>query len=254
MKTALCLMVGAFLVAACGGSSTEDGSGGSAGSGASAGASGSGGSGASSGSGGGGVAGSAGVGATAGAAGTAGAGGTAGVGGTGPECTKNEDCKLFDDCCTCAAFGPGEPPPTPCPAACIQSKCSELGFKGKAASCVAGRCIVGFDCDASKVLCKSLLNCPPGQAPTVEGTCWGTCVPASDCLSVKDCATCAAGSQPCVNYDAQTGPTHHCVDAPAGCGDDSTCACLGPSVCLPPFATCSDLSGVKGVNCSCPNC
>jgi hypothetical protein len=45
----------------------------------------------------------------------------------------------------------------------------------------------GVSCDPSKVLCKIAEPlCPAGQVPSVDGSCYGPCVPVGDC-------TCGAG-------------------------------------------------------------
>lgn len=268
MRGTTALLALGLCVVGCGGESENDGAGGTGG--ATGGTSGSGGStGGSGGSAGAGGAtgGSAGVGGGSGGAGgsggsggsTGGSGGSGGgSGGTGPaqpECKVDGDCKIFSDCCSCLGVPTSENPPS-CPAMCIQDKCGELGAP-KTAACIAGRCVMGFNCDSSKVTCKMATpNCDPGKVPLVkeDGTCWqGSCVPANECKSVKACSDCT-GALFCVSYVTQQGPQNHCADVPKVCGTDFTCACAGPSVCTPPYGTCNDFSGQKGVSCSCPNC
>ncbi|GMV12505.1 MAG: hypothetical protein AMXMBFR56_07290 [Polyangiaceae bacterium] len=273
MTKTVAVVAAALWLAGCGGESSTDGGGatgggGSGGAGASGGSSGSGGvvggSGGALGGSGGATGGSGGSGGAAGGGGgsgvaTGGSGGsTGGTGGGGPakpECTSDSECKVFTDCCSCIGVPTSENPPS-CPALCVQDKCGELGAP-KAAACIAGRCVMGFPCDDSKVTCKMATpNCDPGQVPqvTADGTCWtGQCVPADECKTVKDCTDCT-GALFCASYVTQLGPQNHCVDVPASCGSDFTCACSGPSVCVAPYATCSDFSGLKGVSCSCPNC
>ena len=188
--------------------------------------------------------------------GSGGATGGSGGGGPGqPECKADSDCKIFADCCNCIGV-PTTENPAGCPAVCAQDKCGELGAPTKA-SCVAGRCVTGFSCDSSKVTCKAATpNCDPGQVPliTSDGTCWqGSCVPADECKTVTKCSDCT-GALFCASVVTQLGVQNHCADVPKVCGSDASCACAGPSVCTPPYATCSDFSGQKGVSCSCPNC
>lgn len=271
MRGTTALLAFSLLVVGCGGESENDASGGSGG--ATGGSSGAGGS--TGGAGGGGgtagtggsTGGTAGVGGGSGGSGgstggtgaTGGSGGsTGGTGGAGPaqpECKVDGDCKMFADCCSCMGI-PTSENPVPCPAMCLQDKCGELGGP-KTAACIAGRCVAGFNCDSSKVTCKMATpNCDPGKVPLVkeDGTCWqGSCVPANECKAVKSCAECT-GSLFCVSYVTQLGPQNHCADVPKACGSDFTCACTGPSVCTPPYGTCQDFSGQKGVSCSCPNC
>jgi hypothetical protein len=202
---------------------------------------------------------------TAGSAGASGSGGAGGAGGTGgiggaaggspqPECTTAADCKLQNDCCTCQALAPGEFYPSCPPIACLVDKCEALQLPKDAVACVAGRCVAGFECDSSKVTCKLLPPvCEPGFVPGVKDTCYtGTCVPVTECVSVKSCAEC--GKFACAAYATRTGPQAHCVTVPPACGDSATCACFGPTVCTKPFSGCGDLSGLRGVTCTCPTC
>lgn len=238
------LLSATLLLLGCGGESASDATGGSGG------ASG----------GGGGVGGSSGTGgsgaATGGSAGTGGlGGGSGGAGPASPECASDDDCKRFADCCSCLGM-PVSEDPVPCPALCVQDKCAQLGAPAKA-SCVAGRCVAGFSCDPAGVFCNSLPpSCKAGEVPLVDaaGTCWeGSCVPAGECKTVKACADCT-GDLVCASWQTQVGIQNHCVDVPSVCSGDFSCGCLGPSVCTPPYATCADFSGQRGVSCSCPNC
>ncbi len=199
-------------------------------------------------------------GATGGAAGSGGAtGGAAGSGGTGgavgsPECKQDNDCKVFNDCCTCEGI-PKTENPASCPAICLQNSCEALGVPPTTVSCVAGRCVKGFDCDTSKVTCKAAAPvCPAGQVAQVKGNCYTfSCVAASECAFVPGCGDCAP-TDVCSLYVTQSGPRPHCISIPKACGGDFSCACLGPSTCISPFNSCSNLSGQKGVSCGCPAC
>jgi hypothetical protein len=289
MRTTLFLILSSALVFGCGGSSENGGSGGKSGgggtdagvggSGGTGGASGgtggaSGGTGGASGGTGGASGGSAGAsggsagasggsaGASGGSAGAAGSGGTAGqsTGGSAgaspadPECKNDADCQIVNDCCNCIAIPKSEQPPSCGISTCLVASCTPLGNPSKA-HCIAGRCSMGFDCDDSTVSCASPSPvCNPGSVPLISGNCYqGSCVPADECDHVASCSDCT-GNLVCANYATQLGPEPHCVTIPSTCGSDFTCACMGPSVCLSPFSTCSDLSGLKGVGCSCPNC
>jgi hypothetical protein len=133
-------------------------------------------------------------------------------------------------------------------------QCEALQLPKDAVACIAGRCVAGFECDSSKVTCKLLPPvCEPGFVPGVKETCYtGTCVPVTECVSVKSCSDC--GKFACANHATRTGPQAHCVTIPAACGDTATCACFGPTVCTKPYSSCSDFSGVRGVSCTCPTC
>lgn len=236
--------------AGAGGNAGSSGAGGIGGTGATGGASG--GTGGASGGTGGASGGTGGAsGGTGGASG--GTGGTGGVVGA-PECKTANDCKVFNDCCSCEGVPKAENP-TVCPALCKQNKCESLGVSPTTVECVAGRCVKGYDCDTSKVTCKAAEPaCPSGQVPEVKGNCYTfNCVPANECMFVPSCAKCG-GNDVCANYVTQLGPRPHCVSIPTECNGNFTCACMGPSVCLSPFDSCSDLSGPKGVACTCPAC
>jgi hypothetical protein len=255
------------------GCSDDDGSGGSGGSGGVGGSAGSSaGSGGTSGStaGSAGSGGSAGVatggsaGSTGGSAGSAGSGGESGstggsagsAGGSAtPLCQTAADCTFHSDCCTCQALGPGEPTPPACPVTCVTDKCTSLGVNPSEIACAAGQCVLQVDCDASKVTCKvAQPACQAGEVPSVNGTCWGPCIAATECSVVTNCSDCDAASEACVRYVTQLGPEHHCVPLPPECGTAASCACMGAAVCIDPFSTCNDESGASTLACSCPVC
>ncbi|MBK7584211.1 MAG: hypothetical protein IPI67_28920 [Myxococcales bacterium] len=132
-----------------------------------------------------------------------------------------------------------------------------MGLKGGQATCAAGKCVVGFDCDADKVFCNALPPlCEGGMTPSVNGGCWGPCVPVSECASIPTCADCTAPGTVCVTVDMQSGDSaaSHCVEVPKGCEGSPTCACMGSSVCPAPFSACFDQKQPSGLLCSCPNC
>ncbi len=189
-----------------------------------------------------------------GAAGAAGGTG-GGVGGTlGGQCTEATQCKLFSDCCTCAAIGVGDPDPPSCFAECVQDACSALGVTAANVGCAAGSCNAGIDCSGNAACDIMQPICDPGMVASISKTCYGPCVPVTQCASVPSCAVCNGPLDTCVTIDAQSGPSEHCVGIPKGCEGTPTCECMGGSVCISPFDACSDLSGVDGMGCSCPAC
>ncbi len=195
------------VVAGSGGTSGSGGTAGSGGIPGSGGASGdSGTSGGTSGSGG--VAGSGG---TSGSAGTAGSGGTAGTGGMGGsggisqnggaagagggaagaagappigegfECAEPEDCALDRAACGCVA-SPVAIATTELPLECEHDECSDLGVSEADVTCLRGRCSLGIDCDFTDVICEAMPpDCAEGMTPSIEGDCWGPCVPLETC-------------------------------------------------------------------------
>jgi hypothetical protein len=289
LKTALTVFVFVIVSAGCGGSSVKEqasggsaganGTGGSAGSAGTAGAGASAGTGASAGNGGAsgmsgasgsggasgndggsgasgasGSSGSAGAGATGGASGANGTGGAAGTGGSpGGQCQDVGQCRLYSDCCFCLALGPNQPDPMSCAADCEQDRCAALGVTSASMRCAGGRCAAGFNC-AGNVTCRLAPPvCEPGQVPSIVGNCWGSCVPAAQCASVRDCTVCMVPGQTCSTLQTLAGPQNVCVPIPERCRDNPTCACMGEAVC-PSFTTCVDRSGIPGVVCSCPAC
>jgi hypothetical protein len=190
-----------------------------------------------------------------GGSGTGGAQGTGGAaGGASPECKTDGDCRIFSDCCTCEGLAAGERDPPTCDLVCIQDRCAQLGLTIKAAACVAGRCVAGFQCDG-KVTCRAAEPvCPVGNVAVVLQNCWGGCVPTTECASVVDCARCAPSGHACATTVTQLGVQPHCVTVPQSCGGNTSCSCLGPSVCLAPYSSCANQADAKGVSCSCPNC
>lgn len=178
---------------------------------------------------------------------------SSGQGGQGvgsPECTADTDCKLVDDCCRCEAIKKSDTAPV-CNQQCVQSKCSELALpQGTMPSCVAGRCVAGFECNWNQVACATPSPiCPAGQTGSVSGLCYGPCVPTAECASVGSCGQCDGGLA-CVTDQAQL-QSVHCVNLPSQC-TGADCACLGPSVCVGAFSLCT--ATVIGLTCECPTC
>ncbi|MEO5768270.1 MAG: hypothetical protein ABIS92_07945 [Polyangia bacterium] len=201
-------------------------------------------------------------GASTGGAGTGGMPGSGGAMGTGgavvgkPECVTAVDCRLENDCCACRAV-PAGTPPSACLLFCLQTKCAQQELPPGRIDCVAGRCVAGFACDTSAVVCGQVAPpCPVGSVPTVSanGNCFsGNCAAATQCLSVDSCASCGDGNQACVTERPRDGVTsRHCVTIPTVCQGTATCGCFGPSTCVSPNTSCTNLSGVKGVSCSHP--
>jgi hypothetical protein len=128
-----------------------------------------------------------------------------------------------------------------------------LGEATTMASCSAGRCTM-FDCETKDVTCKKATPiCPAGQVPLVEESCWGGCVPATQCNAVDDCSKCDANAEVCITETFKGGPKVHCVPRPSECSGKATCECLGKSVCVGKFDTCSeDANG--GIQCGCTTC
>jgi hypothetical protein len=172
--------------------------------------------------------------------------------GSGGVCKVDTDCKLSDTCCGCVALGPNDKAPV-CNLQCIQSACSAQQIHG--VRCSQGKCVPAPDCDRRNVTCKSLPEpCPPGQVPSVKGTCWGGCVVASSCLTVADCKPCESEAYLCARQETLPGAVFRCIDAPASCGLNPGCECASSVACIPPYNTCSASMSGKQLNCSCPNC
>lgn len=128
---------------------------------------------------------------------------------TGAGCQTDNDCLLISDCCSCQAIPRGEKAPSCDPKrSCVMSVCAQ--YQGvDQARCSAGRCVLGFECDPTKVLCKRLPPvCPPGQVPRVLSGCYGECVDARQCLTVPSCAVCGPADT-CVGAVAAL-PGLHC--------------------------------------------
>jgi len=192
-----------------------------------------------------------------GAGGTsAGRGGSGGI--PGPECTTASDCKLVDDCCTCAAIPVGATAPACGGVLCKQNQCPARQLGTGTVDCVAGRCVAGFACDATQVICKVAAPvCPAGEVPVINdaGNCYvGTCAPATECKTVSGCGSCTGANDACVSYETQLGIQHHCVAIPPECGGGASCSCFGAATCLSPYRSCREYSGPRGVYCSCPTC
>ncbi|MCA9598712.1 MAG: hypothetical protein KC776_35620 [Myxococcales bacterium] len=236
------LVAAVVLMAGCGGSTNDGGT-------TDAGVGGTGGSGAGGSGGGQGATGGSG-GATGGSGGQGATGGQAGTGPVAGECTTDADCALGSSCCDCVAGPKGKVQLPSCQIQeCLVDECTSRQIDQ--ARCIAGQCILGYDCDGSKVFCNAIPpTCPAGQLPRVVGGCWGECVPMTQCASVPDCFSCPSGTA-CVVYDAQLS-THHCVTPAQGCAAD--CSCLGQTLCTGGFDICGEFDDGSAIHCSCPAC
>jgi hypothetical protein len=221
-------------------------SGGNAGSGNASGSGGSGGASAGNGgSGNGGVSGG-GVAGSAGALGGSDQGGTAGK--EGAECETAADCQMVSDCCTCAAEPKGSLG-LPCGLVCVTDACTAMQIERDEVTCTFGRCVIARSCDLSEVICEVVEpECASGTIPSVNGSCFGPCLPPTECSKVTSCADCL-NSNVCVRNEAQLQSTG-CVVPSAGCQAGGYCDCLGS--CMSPFNVCSE--NQMQVTCSCLNC
>lgn len=172
-------------------------------------------------------------------------GGTAGSGEVGgAECQENADCAVLDNCCTCSAVAASGSPQA-CDRICIQSACAAQGLEDTAAVCLRNRCVFELSCDRSLVTCRvAAPSCPDGTIPSVQGSCWGPCVAASDCNAVTDCDDCAA-SEACVTNSVFE-VTRHCVPVTAECAAEPSCACTNACE-----YGCND---TDGIGCFCAQC
>ena len=175
--------------------------------------------------------------------------------GGGP-CVNNQDCYLVSDCCSCLGVANGQAAPGCDLPECFGPRCEAEGFNGvEAASCSAGQCVAGFDCDIAKVGCdEPQPECDPGLSPTVIDGCWGPCLPVSQCASVSSCEQCDQSSQLCVKDSGEEYTAYHCVNLPDECKDDRSCACMGKSVCVGDFDECVDDPVENRLTCSCSLC
>jgi len=107
-------------------------------------------------------------------------------------------------------------------------------------------------CDPSPVNCKSMPpTCAKGEVPSVQGTCWGPCVPILTCATVKDCSTCTKGF--CAEYKAMA-TEYRCVLPGMTCAA-LACSCLADYFCVSPYDACATpASSPAKVSCECTTC
>ncbi len=196
-------------------------------------------------------------------------GGAAGVGGAQPTggstyintlpipggpCRTASDCKMVSTCCDCDVFTINDPSGG-CSMDCIQNKCEKLGIAASEVACVAGRCVFARSCNTQAVTCPSVPpQCPTGQVPSVDGNCYGPCLPIGNCAGVSSCDTCKSVGLACVTNEILSlnplqNPDIHCVSTPTECAQNPTCSCMAvceSSVCSEPDST--------NLYCSCPTC
>ncbi len=129
---------------------------------------------------------------------------------------------------------------------------SATGGSGGSATGGSGGTAGSVDCDPDAVLCKSMPPmCNPGEVPSVQGDCWGPCVPILSCNPVADCSTCTKGF--CAAY-AGLATEYRCVMPSIQC-QALACSCLAQYFCVAPYDACVDGSVSKpAVTCECPTC
>jgi hypothetical protein len=63
------------------------------------------------------------------------------------------------------------------------------------------------DCDPRKILCKRVPpSCPDGQVPSVEGSCYGACVPIESCACSAPAACPSSNTYTCHMSAQRCGP------------------------------------------------
>lgn len=109
----------------------------------------------------------------------------------------------------------------------------------------------GVTCNPSGVLCDAPTPfCPPGEVASVEGSCWGDCVPILSCATEPSCDNCQGGF--CAAYVSFT-TEYRCVVPSLMCSA-LACSCLAPYFCAAPFDACVDTPSGADVTCECPTC
>jgi len=92
------------------------------------------------------------------------------------------------------------------------------------ARCAFGQCVLGVQCTGT-VSCPALPpECGAGKVPTIQGDCYGPCIPATECPAVSGCLVCFAPIQMCV-YEYGAAGVEHCAATPAACGNQPNCSC-----------------------------
>ncbi|MCK9522260.1 MAG: hypothetical protein M0R76_04340 [Proteobacteria bacterium] len=103
---------------------------------------------------------------------------------TGDQCTVDADCQLASDCCGCSAL-PVDEDIISCLMYCEEEDkpCALLGVPSdKPVLCSRGNCVLNINCDLSQVLCNMIPpECSEGWVLTVQGMCYGPCIPKDQC-------------------------------------------------------------------------
>jgi hypothetical protein len=162
----------------------------------------------------------------------AGNGGAAGIAAAGmggmasavyPECETADDCTLQSDCCGCQSV-PADGREA-CALDCDASDpCLQMGITSVDVQCANGRCVFGRSCDGQASCFAAPPECPEGEVPSVNGGCWGPCLPPTECLTVASCDDC--GDAFCVEFQAR-GSHFGCVTRVETCDRENYCECLG---------------------------
>jgi len=110
----------------------------------------------------------------------------------------------------------------------------------------------GVPCNPSGVTCDAPIPyCPPGEVASVDGYCWGPCVPVLSCATEPSCANCLDGF--CAEYVAWS-TEYRCVMPTLQCSA-LMCGCLAQYFCVSPFDACSEGGSADHVvSCGCPTC
>ncbi len=163
--------------------------------------------------------------------GVAGQGGNdmGGSGSIAPWCTDASECTILSDCCECSGKHVTENLDG-CPLTCPQASCEAMSAPPNA-ECVAGRCVVGFECTGVVICLLPEPDCEPGEVPRIVGNCYQGCVPVGECASTPSCDDCGTGDVCVVETDELPSKGKHCVPVPTACGDQANCACAGHLVC-----------------------
>ena len=94
-------------------------------------------------------------------------------------------------------------------------------------------------------------TCPIGEVASVEGGCWGPCVPVLSCQPDDSCDGCTGF---CAAYEAWT-VEYRCVMPTVQCAA-LACVCLAQYLCVGSYDACVDGDPPSGldVHCGCPDC
>jgi hypothetical protein len=134
-----------------------------------------------------------------------------------------------------------------CDLACTEDACFRMGIAPEDVTCAFGRCVFDLSCDASEVTCRAATpDCDGGWVPSVRNSCWGPCVPPTECRRVTSCDVCKAADALCVQSELFE-LTAGCVE-PGDCETGSRCECLDACSGF----MCSETE--SGVGCFCVHC